>query len=106
MSANNWDQCPKCLESEKQRQLAAGKTAASSYGKIEPDKYLKLLEDQKPRELEDSMREDYELGVQQDGSFYVSYRASCEACDFEFRFSHEMTADQVLNPAASKRGQS
>ena len=96
MSANNWDQCPRCLEAEKQRQLAAGKKASSNYGKVDPDQYLKLLEDQKPRDVEDSMREDYELGVQKDGSFYLSYRASCEKCDFEFRFKHKMTAAQVL----------
>lgn len=92
MSANNWTQCPKCVAAEKERQTKAVAKSAKSYGKVDPDKFLAMLEDQKPREIEDTMREDYELGVDSSGDFYVSYRCSCNKCDFEFRYKHECNA--------------
>lgn len=82
MSAENWTICPKCKAAEDRRQEAAHKKAAESYGKVDVEKFDALRELTKPRKLEDTLREDYELGICSDGMFYVSYRGSCEKCNF------------------------
>ena len=89
MSADNWTICPKCKktndEKNKKRILAAGK----KYGKIPSDVYINLVvEANKPIVIESTLREDYEIGVCEDGEFFVSYSASCSVCGFKFSFKH------------------
>ena len=90
MSADNWAICPKCkLKSEKEytEQLAYAK---SQYGVISSDEYRELIiEAEKPVIFEESMREDYEIGVESDGEFSVSYSCCCQTCGFLFKFKHE-----------------
>lgn len=63
--------------------------ANESYGFVPPGEYLKLLEESRnPENAEETLREDYELGVDTEGLFSVSYSASCESCDFSFKFKH------------------
>ncbi|MDE2105007.1 MAG: hypothetical protein KGL39_47655 [Patescibacteria group bacterium] len=68
---------------------AAREELARQYGKIEPTEFIKRsAEAEKPVDLEETLREDYELGLL-NGQFYMSYRAACNACKFEFRYRHE-----------------
>lgn len=96
MSADNWTKCPKCLAKSRKSLQAAKKKHMDSYGKIDPDDWIrrlaKLNADEKEVERSDepSFREDYQLGVQEDGSFYVSYSGSCRACNAVFEFKHEI----------------
>lgn len=94
MSANNWSVCPKCKANEERRQKTATEWAAKKYGVVTPAEYMAMLEDAKPRELEETMREDYEIGVDDDGEFFVDYAATCQhgGCNFMFRFKHRQDA--------------
>lgn len=76
MSATNWDTCPRCLAERKAAQSQLHKDAKASYGKVSAVEYH-------------SLREDYEIGITDEGEFYVIYRASCEQCDFAHEFKHE-----------------
>jgi hypothetical protein len=69
MSADNWALCPACLA--RTRRETIHETDIESLR---------------------TFREDYELGVQEDGTFYVRYRGGCTKCDFGHRFIHEVQA--------------
>lgn len=91
MSADNWTYCPNCklLADERTRLLAQKVTY--SYGKVPSDEYLAMLKTLRAGgpELEETFREDYEIGLQPDGSFEVSYSGRCEACDAHFEFKYK-----------------
>jgi hypothetical protein len=90
MSADNWRDCPKCLAKAKADKVKREEAAEQAYGKVPKEEYLALLaEAGKPVEVEDTMREDYELGIDQNGKFYVIYRADCQDCPFVFTYRHE-----------------
>lgn len=90
MSADNWRRCPKCMRKEHNRQQAAAKKADELYGKVTPGEYQKLLASKEPRELDCNLREDYGIGIDSDGQFFAHYVASCQVCDFEFTYKHEV----------------
>lgn len=98
MSANNWTVCPKCKANYMARKASLWAKANEAYGKVPPERFSQLCADaEKPMKVEDSMREDYEIGVDRDGLFTVSYRASCQACDYEFSFKHEQQGTIVAS---------
>jgi len=44
-----------------------------------------------PRKLIDireTLREDYEFYLNDEGEFFVSYKASCDRCGFKYSFKH------------------
>lgn len=91
MSANNWTTCPKCKDRAATKQAQAAMDAAEAYGKVTIAQYehLKLQIVEAAKFDRETMREDYELGVDQNGRFYVDYSCSCQTCDFEFSYRHE-----------------
>ncbi len=89
VSANNWTVCPKCKAEKAERLAKAKRELDGFYGMIPLAEYSKrqiAFEKFRDEPLEERMREDYELGVDSDGQFEVSYRCSCEECDFAFSF--------------------
>jgi hypothetical protein len=40
----------------------------------------------------ENLREDYEIGIDRDGKFYVSYAGSCDVCGFSYAYEFETTA--------------
>jgi len=101
MSADNYRKCPKCNATELERQDKAKKAAEKKYGAVTPEEYMKLLDKAKPQSLGETLRENYELGIVEDGRFFLHYRASCDRCDFDFNFSHQVQANP---PHALTRG--
>ena len=90
MSANNWSVCPKCKQVAEAGKAARIKKASASYGQVSPEEYAALLEQaQVPTKLGETLREDYEIGIRKDGTFFVSYGASCEICGFDFQFDEQ-----------------
>jgi hypothetical protein len=91
MSANNWDECPRCLKKlANDVEKFKGKVALA-YGKVSVGEYLAMQAELKKMEKERpgaALREDYELGVQSNGEFFVNYRCECVECGFEFGFKH------------------
>jgi hypothetical protein len=94
MSASNWALCPKCSKKYVSKIETAKKALNDAYGKVSIDQYNKLQNEFKNIENadsednpEDSLREDYEQGIV-DGKYYVSYRASCQECNWSFKYEH------------------
>lgn len=92
MSANRWSQCPTCIKGH--HEVVAEKLAATrdSYGKIGAADYEALVKEHEAaarKTLPESLREDWELGVEEDGRFYIGYTASCQDCGYRFNFQHE-----------------
>ena len=89
MSADNWDICPRCKVAVDKAATHKRLAASRAYGKVAVDEWMTLqAEASKPSELEQTLREYYEIGVDQNGEFYVSYRAACKPCGFQFTYKH------------------
>lgn len=88
MSADNWRVCPRC-QANKNRNLAEEMNkVAASYGKVPPSEYVESMKRfgaEQPIEL--TLREEYELGMTENGTVYISYACACE-CGFGFSFKH------------------
>lgn len=94
MSADNWTQCPKCLQSHDHRTAKARKVVANSYGKVSAECFMEMqaaldAENEKPKEP--TMREDYEQGTDDAGVYTVSYSCSCNECGFSWRYKHSQS---------------
>lgn len=90
MSADNWDTCPRCRKRLLAEHEAKVRAVVASYGKVPPETYMADFQAvQKQPQPPASLREDYQLGVNDDGLFYVVYRCRCEHCDFRHEFKHE-----------------
>jgi len=81
--------CPKCIEiAEKKRE--------SAYGKVSEDEYFVMLGRAEESQNNDTLQEKYQIGVDIDGEFYVSYSCHCSICDFKFdyKYSQKLLVDK------------
>ena len=78
MAADSWNTCPKCHSLRVAEREREWDHLRKQYGKIDPDEFVRLTT--KLRESPDpdfdsednqSLREDYELGINEDGEFWV-----------------------------------
>lgn len=109
MGADNWGICPKCKQDAYKSTQELQARAAAAYGQIPVSEYMALLEEsQKEVKLETTLREDYEIGIDEDGDFYASYRGGCDVCQFEFTFKEQRNVlddwAQVQASASAKQG--
>jgi len=91
MSADNWAICPRCKTRAEKEYNEKAAVAGAMYGNAPPKEYMTAIAQLKPPRIEETLREYYELGIENDGVFCVSYRAVC-ACGFEFSYEHEEEA--------------
>jgi hypothetical protein len=92
MSANNWRVCPACKRRLEVEQAARAQAVRDAYGKVSAEQYEEMrcaAEEVVADLLEKTMREDWEIGTGRDGKFFVSYRAKCKNCRFDYSFKHE-----------------
>jgi len=90
MSASNWGVCPKCQATAEAIQESRRKKAEKAYGKVTADEYAQLVADANHKiDTASSLREDYQIGITDDGEFFVIYRGDCQRCDFHHEFKHE-----------------
>lgn len=85
MSADAWQECPRCVAKGTMAYREARRRADEAYGKVSVAQWRVLDETAhslKP-ELRDTLREDYEIGMYK-GVFTIDYHASCTECDFTF----------------------
>lgn len=92
MSANNWATCPNCLEKALNDKSLASATAREAYGVVSQLEYENMM--QRARNMpagpsSETLREDYEIGLEADGRFYVTYTGQCTRCSFKHHFSYE-----------------
>jgi ribosome-binding protein aMBF1 (putative translation factor) len=89
MGADNWRRCPKCLKVENSKREAEIERVSNQYGKIPVAEFTRAAAAaEKPIVLGETLREDYELGINDNGEYEVSFSASCQKCGFKFNHSH------------------
>lgn len=89
MSADNWTQCPKCLQAYTKQREESQERIRQAYGKLPPEDYNVLILDTAlaPPD-DDTLREDYEIGIHKE-EFFVSYSGSCNVCGFSFGYKYK-----------------
>lgn len=97
MSADNWTDCPKCRAKAFGSLSNREQKHSESYGKIDAKKWV---ENQRGIEAEwdelnsgkhfQTFRENYQIGVDCDGTFSVTYRGLCTKCGAEYKFENEI----------------
>lgn len=98
MSANNWRTCPACRREYARKRSAEIAKVEASYGKVSVGSYsaeLRRAEEMPTRPTSEDFAERYELGIEEDGHFSVSYSGRCLDCGAEFTFKHETTEPVV-----------
>ncbi len=94
VSATAWQICPRCYATAVKAHEKELAEVAQSYGKINSAEWIERnAAAQQPTNLEETLREDYEMLIEKNGNFYISYQASCEICGFEHSFKHEEQLD-------------
>jgi len=91
MSATDWTTCPKCVHLHEEMVKAELVKLAAAYGKVSQNDY-KFMESEiealKKTNMDSNLREDYWQRLDSDGVYRVSYRCTCEVCDFTFKYEH------------------
>jgi hypothetical protein len=91
MSADNWATCPSCRATATTAFETKAKAVNASYGKVSPAEYMqavKALANAPELIPNETLREDYELGIDPEGEFEVTYRAYCSVCSFNYKFHY------------------
>lgn len=92
MSADAWSICPKCARKADEESRGKVQKAAEAYGKVEAREYEKILKEaRQPINLEETLRQDFEIWVDEDGKFTISFYAQCTEteCDFKYQYKYE-----------------
>ena len=74
--------CPRCKEE------AEGKPAAL-YGKVSEQEYLAAIAKSNVEKRETNLREDFEISMDNNGKFSVTYSCRCKKCGFSYEFNFE-----------------
>jgi hypothetical protein len=75
------------MQQAKKQQAADREAVEAVYGTIPSHEYASRRQNAyEPVALDSTMREDYELGVDDDGEFSISFSASCSTCGYRFMF--------------------
>lgn len=101
MSADNWTICPKCKTNKEDAKKKARLEAEKSYGKITPGEFLSLMNDissNENKEQERTLREDYEIGMDEYGSFSINYSAICGDCGFKYKYDYVVSIPLTNKP--------
>lgn len=89
MGGDNWAICPQCKKNVETAKREAQVAAGEAYGKVDIHEYLEMLRAaEKPIAITQTFREDYEIGINNDGTFSINYGGACEKCDFGHTFKH------------------
>lgn len=96
MSADRWAICPKCKQTEEQKRDAAIKKAKAKYGKVPEEQYRQEIKKAEATiHLQSSFREDFEQGMDEDGTYSLTYNGECSKCGFTHTYEF---SQNVLTP--------
>lgn len=88
MSADRWAICPKCKKVANEARDKAIRKAKATYGKVPEETYQAAIEEAgEPVVLKETFREDYQQGMDDDGTYSVSYAGRCNSCGFSHRYT-------------------
>jgi hypothetical protein len=93
---DHWGECPQCKAMVAKEVEAIFKKADATYGNVLLEEFLankaaanaevaKIM----ARDLE-TFGEDYEIGLNKDGSFSLSYTGACSRCGASFKYAFEI----------------
>jgi len=90
MSADEWTTCPACLKAGKNKRKKWNEKLKKAYGKVSPEKYIELKNraESDCDSRNESLAEYYEIGVNEDGYFYVDFSGHCDSCGYSFTYKH------------------
>jgi len=86
MNADNWTQCPRCVQAHINDVEKNEREVEKLYGVVNAAKYAELqsaLADLKAKKIPDMLREDWEIGIS-GNKFSIDYYARCAICGFEY----------------------
>jgi len=92
MGADNWTTCPRCFNAAAVATADAIKRRDEAIGNVSANEFLALdLAAQKPVDPGRTLAENYEINMNEHGSFRVDYSAHCskKGCGFTYKFEHE-----------------
>lgn len=92
MSADNWTQCPRCIETHNAELKRLSNEIDARYGKVsmeEFDEFRQEVQEFVLRGVDYQFREDYETFLGEDGWVHISYRGFCRTCSLAFKFEHD-----------------
>ncbi len=94
MSADNWANCPKCVEEATKQWKRDKEKLDESYGKVSAERYLEQVRlFPKSTIYRVTLREDYNVGI--DGeNFCVNYKGTCVECGFKYNFVHKESIEK------------
>lgn len=96
VSADNWRACLRCA-ARREAELAAEQVGIDEdYGQVPVDEFDQRrldLANKRAEPVKETFREDWEIGVFDDGEFFVSYRGGCSVCDLRHEFKHAEALD-------------
>lgn len=102
MSADNWAICPQCVKNLETEVSQLQQRVNQAYGTVDRDEYDRIVAELNRKEKDaitvPTLREDYEIGIDQDSVFDISYGASCTTCGYSFKYQY--SADVPLKPPA------
>jgi hypothetical protein len=91
VSARNWTHCPRCLKRHTKFRDGEIRIAKNLYGVIDADEYAAAMQSAEAiPELPEgpSFRENWEIGIESDGWFVITYSGNCTKCDYSHEFKH------------------
>ena len=98
MGADRWQECPNCKRETEAYRKGLQQAAKAAYGKVSAERYAELTaQGQAEIEQHEQFLEDWELGMCEDGKFFVSYNGWCQVCGFGTDFKHEFIVDRIKN---------
>ena len=97
MSADNWTQCPKCMEKDLERKKNAEKDRDEAYGKVDRIKFLELEKiANEPVKHQCCFGEWNEFHLDSDCKLFFRYYCECSNCGFKGKYENtvKLSADK------------
>ncbi len=96
MGADNWRFCPQCFKKNHKIACQELEKAKADYGFVSVVEFeANMKKARKPFVAPDTMREDYDIGIDENDNFYMSYKAYCAKCGFTY--NHKLEKFNVFN---------
>ncbi|SRR6266498_4710826 len=99
MSADNWAECPRCIQVEAARITKMKTSVNENYGKVPMDEFedmraeLETIIHKFNQGMNHTFREDYEFYGVESGTLEISYRGNCTVCGL----THKISESRKLN---------
>lgn len=91
MSADNWTECPRCVDRANRDYRAEVERVEALYGKVPVEEFDRERAALRAPELDATFRENYEFYGAMSGTVHYNYRGSCTRCGLSTEITGEKT---------------